>query len=142
MKVREYPQMKLRLPPELKEQVESVAKENGRSMNAEIVHRLESSFLNQIAPNELLTPSEAKAIAKEARQNLYNVLFSHCVAEINNAAKGGSEFAVIHVLSVVGEDYFDDESAICIEVINPVMQALTDAGYKVEISDESIVVSF
>lgn len=132
----------VRMPPDLKQQIEYAAKENGRSMNAEIVHRLESSFLNQIAPNELLTPIEAKAIAKEARKNLYNVLFSHCVTEINKAAKSGSEFAVIHVLSIVGEDYFDDESAICLEVINPVMQALTDAGYKVEISDESIVVSF
>jgi len=132
----------LRIPKDLHKIIVDAAASNGRTMNAEIVHRLESSFLSQITPDELLTPSEAKAIAKEARQNLYNVLFSHCVAEINKAARSGSELAYINALSIVGEDYFDDESAICLEVINPVMQTLTEAGYKVEISDESIVVSF
>lgn len=39
--------MKLRMPPELRDQVEESAKANGRSMNAEIVHRLEQSFADQ-----------------------------------------------------------------------------------------------
>lgn len=39
------PQYKLRLPQELKDQVEEAAKQSGRSMNAEIVARLESSFV-------------------------------------------------------------------------------------------------
>ncbi len=38
------PQYKLRLPQELKDQIETAAKEAGRSMNAEIVARLEESF--------------------------------------------------------------------------------------------------
>lgn len=38
------PQYKLRLSQELKDQVEAAAKEAGRSMNAEIVARLEGSF--------------------------------------------------------------------------------------------------
>lgn len=38
------PQMKIRLPEALKEQIESVAKANNRSMNAEIVARLSRSF--------------------------------------------------------------------------------------------------
>ena len=41
---REDPQMKVRLPAELKEQLEVAAKENKRSMNAEVVHRLKESF--------------------------------------------------------------------------------------------------
>lgn len=36
--------MKLRMPPELREKIEASSKEEGRSMNAEIVHRLEESF--------------------------------------------------------------------------------------------------
>lgn len=39
--------MKLRMPPELREQIEAQSKINGRSMNAEIVYRLEQSFLWQ-----------------------------------------------------------------------------------------------
>lgn len=41
------PQFKLRLPEDLKERVEVAAQESKRSMNAEIVHRLQSSFSNK-----------------------------------------------------------------------------------------------
>lgn len=34
----------LRMPPEIKERIEAAAKENGRSMNAEILDRLQKSF--------------------------------------------------------------------------------------------------
>lgn len=38
------PQFKLRMPPALRAQVEQAAKEARRSLNSEIVLRLESSF--------------------------------------------------------------------------------------------------
>lgn len=38
-------QHKLRMPPELKEKLFESAKKHTRSLNAEIVHRLEDSFL-------------------------------------------------------------------------------------------------
>lgn len=38
------PQFKLRMPPELRAQVEQAAKAAHRSLNAEIVIRLESTF--------------------------------------------------------------------------------------------------
>jgi hypothetical protein len=41
---REDPQMKLRLPPELKDRLTALAEENGRSLNAEVVRRLEESL--------------------------------------------------------------------------------------------------
>jgi hypothetical protein len=41
---REDPQMKLRMPPELKERLTALAEENGRSLNAEVVRRLEESL--------------------------------------------------------------------------------------------------
>lgn len=41
---REDPQMKIRLPAELKDQIEAASKELGRSMNMEIVARLQRSF--------------------------------------------------------------------------------------------------
>jgi len=41
------PQFNLRVPQELKQQVEDAAKESGRSINAEAVHRLEESFLKK-----------------------------------------------------------------------------------------------
>jgi hypothetical protein len=44
---RTYPQFKLRLPAELRAQVEQGAKTSRRSLNSEIVFRLESSFTAQ-----------------------------------------------------------------------------------------------
>lgn len=41
---REDPQFKLRLPQELRDRIEQAAKESKRSLNAEIVARLELSF--------------------------------------------------------------------------------------------------
>ena len=41
---REDPQMKLRLPADLKDQLAALAEANGRSLNAEVVVRLEESL--------------------------------------------------------------------------------------------------
>lgn len=41
---REDPQMKLRLPAELKDQLSALAEANGRSLNAEVVLRLDESL--------------------------------------------------------------------------------------------------
>ena len=41
---RSDPQFKLRMPPHLKDVLEQKAKDNGRSMNAELLYRLEKSL--------------------------------------------------------------------------------------------------
>ena len=41
---REHQQMRVRLPPDLKDNLEQLATKNGRSMNAEIVYRLQQSL--------------------------------------------------------------------------------------------------
>lgn len=46
------PQFNLRVPIELKQQVENAAKESGRSINAEAVFRLEQSFRNEVGDLE------------------------------------------------------------------------------------------
>lgn len=43
---REDPQMKLRLPPDLKDRLTEAAAANNRSLNAEVVSRLQESFGN------------------------------------------------------------------------------------------------
>ncbi|AOA58225.1 Arc family DNA-binding protein [Acinetobacter larvae] len=43
---RNDPQMNLRVPMELKEKIEKAALENGRTITAEAVYRLEESFKN------------------------------------------------------------------------------------------------
>lgn len=50
---REDPQFKLRVSPELRDEIERAAKANNRSMNAEIVARLQSSFSQDVAQPDL-----------------------------------------------------------------------------------------
>jgi hypothetical protein len=49
---RTYPQFKLRMPPALRSRVEQVARVARRSINAELVHRLEQSFALEVSANE------------------------------------------------------------------------------------------
>lgn len=65
------PQFKLRLPLELKERIEEDAKKNKRSINAEIVDRLESSFSKKTRDSLL---AQAIAELKEQREK-ENFLF-------------------------------------------------------------------
>ena len=44
--------MKIRFPAELKARIEEAARENNRSMNAEVVHRLEQSLFSDDEPND------------------------------------------------------------------------------------------
>lgn len=67
MTIQTDPQYKLRMPPELHEKLKAAAKDNHRSMNAEIVARLQSTFGDLIRPNAKLlnegnTEEEARAL--------------------------------------------------------------------------------
>jgi vacuolar-type H+-ATPase subunit I/STV1 len=46
MKVSHIPPFGVRMPPDLKEKIDMASKQSGRSMNAEIVYRLQQSFEN------------------------------------------------------------------------------------------------
>lgn len=139
---RKDPQINIRLPQVLKERIHEVAMLNGRSVNAEVVYRLESSFLQDIQEDELLTPDEALAISRLARENLFSVLFNACTSAINTAAKSGAHSAYLDVYKIVGEGYMDDDSNIVKEVVNPVMTALKNAGYTVDIDGHDFCISF
>lgn len=59
------PQFNLRVPIELKQQVENAAKESGRSINAEAVFRLEQSFEQKFGDLESVPTEELmKELAK------------------------------------------------------------------------------
>lgn len=53
---RSDPQFNLRIPQELKEQIEKSAKDDGRSVNAQAVHLLQSGLKNQKPPTQIIAP--------------------------------------------------------------------------------------
>ncbi|TDX88473.1 Arc-like DNA binding dprotein [Neorhizobium sp. R1-B] len=69
----------LRMLPELKQRVEAAAQENNRSMNAEIVARLEASFTN-------LHLTDGKVTAVTIPKRDFDYLMSN-IEEINRKMK-------------------------------------------------------
>jgi len=54
----------LRMPEEMRNSLEGHAKQNGRSLNAEIIHRLEQSFAD--SSGNQISDEEKKALRKAA----------------------------------------------------------------------------
>lgn len=86
---REDPQLRIRLPIELKEKIEVSAKENNRSMNAEIVQRLERTYLAELSDDEVLSAQDVIKIVASAKDELSNIIFKRTFAEINKKARMG-----------------------------------------------------
>lgn len=106
---REDPQLRIRLPIELKEKVEVTAKENGRSMNAEIVQRLEFSFLSEINADDLISAKEAIKIANNAKEEIKNIIFKRTFDVINKKIRLGHKTFYIDLTDLELENIEDDE---------------------------------
>lgn len=92
---REDPQLRIRLPIELKERIEDAAKSNNRSMNAEIVKRLDTSFLSEIKDDEVISAHEAMKMAENAKEEISGIIFKRTFEEINKKARmGHKEFCI------------------------------------------------
>ena len=76
------PQFNLRVPIELKQKVEDAAKESGRSINAEAVHRLEKSFDEPMVFN----PNDAEAITQLVAKSMQELLLA-----LSNQGVGGDQ---------------------------------------------------
>jgi len=111
--------------------IETAAVNSGRSMNAEIVHRLEGSFDEAPNPGELLSAEEAKKKMKQAQEGMKGTILALTIDAINKSIiKGQSEIelnfsAVAGNPETVGEDSF-------FSMVSPALNALEDKGYNVE----------
>lgn len=86
---REDPQLRIRLPLELKEKIESQAKSNNRSMNAEIVQRLDESFADEEPHDDVISAEDAIRIVNKAKEELSGIIFKRTFAEINKKIRMG-----------------------------------------------------
>ncbi len=129
--------MRIRLPPELKEQIEATAKDNGRSMNAEIVHRLEASFVGTVVPESLPNAMEAKKLAEHARFALKENVRSYISEQIYNAIQRGAHSAYINFAEFIALDDINDEMTdpLSVDVIDALLGELNKAGYETTHTD-------
>lgn len=126
---REDPQFKLRMPQGLRDQAEQAAKNAGRSLNAELVARLEASFLSFAEPKELMTAERARELAAIAREGIPEEIRKRTVKAINRAAELGHSSAL-----VVFEDLKLSGMAETIieELTRDISAELENAGYQAE----------
>ncbi|AAM85753.1 Arc family DNA-binding protein [Yersinia pestis] len=123
---REDPQLRIRLPVELKEKIEGSAKENNRSMNAEIVQRLDASYLSEFPEDGVLSAKDALQIANNAKESLSNLIFTRTFAEISKKVRIGHKSFCIDLddleLEVLSDDDFN-------YVLKRTFSRLTELGY-------------
>ncbi|HAT7704158.1 Arc family DNA-binding protein [Enterobacter hormaechei] len=125
---REDPQLRIRLPIELKEKIEEASRANNRSMNAEIVRRLDSSFLAEVSDDEVLSVEEAIQIVSKARDELSAIIFKRTFSEINKKVRIGHTTFHIHLddleLDGLSDEDFD-------AVFQKTFLRLKELGYEI-----------
>lgn len=125
---REDPQLRIRLPVELKEKIEEVSKTNARSMNAEIVQRLEASFAEEIYENEVISAQEAIQIVSMARDKLSDIIFKRTFSEINKKVRIGHRTFHIELSDLDLEGLSDDDF---LSVFDKTFTRLKELGYEI-----------
>ncbi|RON82468.1 hypothetical protein BK635_13290 [Pseudomonas chlororaphis] len=116
------------MPAELREKIEGAAKDSKRSLNAEIVARLESSVHIPIPTDEIVPASKAKEIAAVARKNLAIEVRSLVIDQLNASIKQGATAASID-LTVFPIMAYEDEAST--EIADSIEVELTAAGYSI-----------
>jgi hypothetical protein len=129
---REDPQFKLRMSAELRAQAEQAAKAAGRSLNAELVARIEASFLGE-STSHLLPASRAKELALMARESIPNEIRNRVIRAIAQAIKLGHSEAFASLEDLELEAGIPEEELETL--LNDVARELIKAGYEVNHDD-------
>ena len=125
---REDPQLRIRLPVELKEKIEDSAKANNRSMNAEIVQRLDGSFLAEVSDDEVISAEEAIQIVSKARDELSAIIFKRTFSEINKKVRIGHTTFHIHLDDLELDGLIDEDFDT---VFQKTFLRLKELGYEI-----------
>jgi len=134
-----YTRITLRMPKDLHERLASLAEETSKSMNAEIIGRLEASVFSSELPETLIPDAKARQIAAAARQRLSAVIESRTISAINRAIANGKTMAVVEFNDLQLDAMGDAEVS---EVYGDLFDKLDAAGYYSESDGEETLVVF
>lgn len=127
---KQQPAYPLRMTPSLREAVERAAHESKRSVNAEIVSRLELSLIADQQLVDFISADQARKIAELAGTNLAKKVRDAVQAEILSAATNG-----VGGLSMstdgLGLDTDNDAHHM---IMDEIIRDLREAGYKASYS--------
>lgn len=127
---REDPQFKLRMPASLRLQAEHAARTAGRSLNAEIVARLESTFLSESTSEELIPASKAKELSAIARICIPDEIRRRTLKAINKAVSLGHSAATVDLTDLQLDGNITDEEIE--RLTGSFSRELSEAGYDIE----------
>ena len=144
MEEKRYPshtldKFQLRFPDGMRDRIKQAAEDSGRSMNAEIIHRLEQSLTDGTpgTHDELPTAEEAKKRSAHSRIVLHKAVRKFFIEEITEAIERGSSSLSVDIEEYLGGDDTNDDltDPFSNEVLHPVLRELEGAGYRVEHTD-------
>jgi hypothetical protein len=117
------------MPIELRSQVDQAALASGRSLNAELVARLEASFLTAAPSDTLVSAARARELMALAREALPTIIRNRAISAINRAVSLGHSVASVslHDLSLA-EGLSENERS---EMTLPLTHELKAVGYEV-----------
>lgn len=122
----------LRFPSGLRDRIKTVSEENGRSMNTEIIHRLENSFDSEsVSIDEIPSPEDARKLAMKARENMGALAREFALAEIKKAINSGQTTFYLNFYEGVDlpEEYEDD---LISAILSPAINDLLAKGYNIK----------
>lgn len=123
------PQFNLRIPESLRDKVMAASKENGRSATAEILARLELSFIVDTPAEELLPAAKAKEMSEIARQSIPGTMKKRILQSINQAVAMGHGSAKVDFTDL----QLDSIPSANMDDLSEAFSAmLSDAGYRYE----------
>lgn len=124
-------QFKLRINENLHSEIVSKANENRRSLNSEIMSRLEASLLSEKPSNTPLTAEQAFHLSKSSVATSKAKLINLITEDINDVTKiGKTECAVLLPFS-----FYDNGNKVNVDdvtykkIISPVIDEFTALGY-------------
>ncbi|MGR6502804.1 Arc family DNA-binding protein [Shewanella sp. Koi 1] len=129
------PQINIRVPEHVKAGLHHAAELSGRSVNSEIVFRLEQSF-GKMPIDKLVPASEAKSRAKSLVINsIEERLVSEIISKVNKAIINGESETSISPDDHQPESQRSDVQDAYVETINRVCSTLEKLGYKLELKE-------
>lgn len=116
----------LRMPASLRGAVEDAARDNKRSLNAEIIARLEESIAKESLGSGLPSADKARELSAAFRRNLPARMKSRIAEEINYAITQGRSAVRI---SLTDNDFSGIPEEDLESMMTITSQILTEAGY-------------
>lgn len=134
---REDPQFKLRMPAEIRAQAEQAAKASGRSLNSELVARIESSFLSDGSADRLIPAARAKELALMARSGIPDEIRKRAVEAISRAIRLGHNEAYVEISDLQLDVGISNKEID--ELLSTAKAELEKAGYVVSCNDVEVI---